>query len=150
MTDVGEGGDQPVTDKTAQNREIESLGLDPEDYDKIEKEFQQFLQEIIGNQNLDRFRGEYDRIHKTLKTSYEGEKKYIKRCKDLNNQIFDKAQNVRAAIRVASSVVEEISALKTKVNADYEELARKKEKEERDRQSINKLKQDIANLKRQS
>jgi hypothetical protein len=40
MTDVGEGGDQPVTDKTAQNREIESLGLDPEDYDKIEKEFQ--------------------------------------------------------------------------------------------------------------
>jgi Tfp pilus assembly protein PilO len=83
-------------------------------------------------------------------TSYEGEKKLIKKCKDLNNKIFEKATSVRAAIRVASAVVEEINALKNKVSKDYEELSSKRDKEEKQRQKIQALKIDIANLKRLS
>ena len=60
----------------------------------------------------------------------------IKKCKELNNKIFEKATNVRAAIRVASQVVEDINVLKNKVSKDYEELASKREKEEKQRQKI--------------
>ena len=58
----------------------------------------------------------------------------IKKCKDLNNSIFEKASNVRAAIRMASNEVEKISALKNKVSKAYEEVENQREKEERQRE----------------
>jgi len=81
------------------------------------------LQEIIGDANLQKFKDEYEKIFKTLRSSYEGETKVIKKCKEINNQIFEKASNVRAAIRMASNEVEKISTLKQKVNKAYEEVA---------------------------
>lgn len=113
---------EALEEQAATMKEIESIGLDQDKFDDIEREFKQFLEEIIGNQNLQKFKKEYENIHKTLKTSYEGEKKLIKRCKDLNNSIFEKASNVRAAIRMAHNEVEKISALKNKVNKAYEEV----------------------------
>ena len=89
-------------------------------------------------------------IHKTLKASYDGEKTLIKRCKDLNGQIFEKASTVRAALRMASSEVDKIAQLKSKVNKAYEEVANQREKEEKQRQKITQLKADIAKLKRES
>lgn len=97
---------------------------------------------------MEKFKNEYQKIHKTLKTSYEGEKKLIKKCKELNNQIFEKASNVRAAIRMASNEVEKISALKTKVSKAYEEVQNQREKEDKQRQKIASLRGEIANLKR--
>ena len=102
-------------------KEIDSLGFDAERFEDIEKEFDHFIKEVMGNQ-LDKFRSEYQKIYKTLKSSYDGEQKLIKKCKELNNQIYDKASNVRAAIRMASNEVEKISALKSKVSKAYEEV----------------------------
>ena len=113
---------EAMQDKAQIAKEIDALGFDQERFDDIDREFNNFLQEIIGNQNLDKFKQEYTKIHKTLKSSYEGEKKLIKRCKELNNLIYEKASNVRAAIRMASNEVEKISALKTKVSKAYEEV----------------------------
>ena len=139
-----------LQDKAQLAKEIDALGFDPERFEDIEREFKQFLEEIIGNQNLEKFKQEYQKIHKTLKTSYDGEKKLIKKCKELNNQIFEKASNVRAAIRMASNEVEKISALKTKVSKAYEEVQNQREKEEKQRQRIGGLKSEISNLKRVS
>ena len=139
---------EALQDKAQVTKEIEQLGLDQEKFDDIEREFKQFLEEIIGNQNLEKFKKEYQNIHKTLKTSYEGEKKLIKKCKELNNQIFDKASSVRAAIRMASNEVEKINNLKDKVNKAYEEVQNQREKEERQREKITKLKGEIAHLNR--
>jgi len=106
------------------------------------------LREIMGNTNLEKFKSEYTKIHKTLKSSYEGEKKLIKRCKELNNLIYEKASNVRAAIRMASNEVEKISALKSKVSKAYEEVQNQREKEEKYREKIIKLKGEISGLNR--
>jgi hypothetical protein len=131
-------------------REIEALGFDQDKFEEIEQEFKQFLEEIIGNNNLEDFKKEYTKIYKTLKTSYEGEKKVIKRCKELNTQIFDQATAVRAAIRMASNEVEKINALKAKVAKAYEEVQVQREKEEKYRDKITKLKGEISGLKRKS
>lgn len=148
--DEGKLDFEALQDKAQVTKEIESLGFDQERFDDIEREFKQFLEEIIGNQNLEKFKSEYQKIHKTLKTSYDGEKKLIKKCKELNNQIFEKASNVRAAIRMASNEVEKISALKGKVSKAYEEVQNQREKEEKQREKIQKLRGEIAHLKRLS
>lgn len=68
----------------------------------------------------------------------------------MNNQIYEKVSNVRAAIRMASNEVEKISALKSKVSKAYEEVQNQREKEERSREKIQKLKSEIAALKRKA
>ena len=92
------------------------MGMQPEQFEDIEREFKQFLEEIVGNENLEAFRQQYQNIHENLKTTYEQELLYIKKCKQTNNQIFEKASSVRAAIRMAAAEVERISSLKTKVS----------------------------------
>ena len=130
MADNGfEEGDQPM-DKAARNREIDNLSFDQEAFEILEKEFQQFLQEIIGDKDLEKFRSEYELTYNTLVNSYSTEKDLIKRCKDFNNRIFEKATSVRAAIRMASSEMDKINSLKSKVTKAYEEVARQKAKEE--------------------
>jgi hypothetical protein len=113
---------EAVQDKVKFQKEIEAMGMQPEHFEEIEREFKQFLEELVGNENLEAFRQQYQNIHDTLKSTYEQELTYIKKCKQTNAQIFDRAANVRAAIRMASAEVERISQLKTKVSEAYEEV----------------------------
>lgn len=61
--------------------------------------------------------------------------------------IFERQTNVRAAIRMASSEVERISALKQKVSQAYEEVQAQRDKEEKHRDQIIELKSEIGYLK---
>ena len=113
---------EAVQDKVKFQKEIESMGMQPEEFERVEQEFKQFLEDIVGNENMEAFRQQYQNIHDTLKSTYDQELTSIKKCKQTNNQIFEKASNVRAAIRMASSEVERISGLKQKVSQAYEEV----------------------------
>ena len=74
-----------------QTKEIEALGFDQEQYEAIEAEFKEFLSDHLKNKDLEKFKQEYQKINKALKTSYDGEKKLIKKCKELISSIFEKA-----------------------------------------------------------
>lgn len=76
--------DIDATNERAQRtKEIEEIGLQPEAFEAIENEFKDFLNEHLKGKELEKFRQEYQKINKNLKSSYEGEKKLIKKCKDL-------------------------------------------------------------------
>lgn len=47
---------EATADKNKFIKEIESMGLQPEQLDEIEREFKTFLEEIVGNENLMAFR----------------------------------------------------------------------------------------------
>jgi hypothetical protein len=34
---------------------------------------------LVGDQSMERFRNEYEKLHRALKTSYESEKRLVKR-----------------------------------------------------------------------
>ena len=84
-----------------------------------------------------------------MRSSYDGEKKLIRRCKELISQIYDKASAYRAALRMANNEVERISALKQEVSKSYEEVQHLRDEEEVDRERIQKLHAEINSLKRQ-
>ena len=46
--------------------------------------YSQVLSELVGDKSLDRFRQEYEKLHRALKKSHENEKKLIKKY-DLHN-----------------------------------------------------------------
>lgn len=132
-------------DRVARMREIENMGTDREKFENIEREFQDFLQEIVGDTLLEKFREQYE----LLKTSYRTEQELIKKCLDLNKRALDSAKEVNAAVRLAASEMEQIENLNIKSEKALDELSRMKLKEEESRQEIQILKNNITNLKRQ-
>ena len=107
---------EAMDSRQEQNKEIESLGFDPERMEAIESEFKDFLAEHLKGKDLEKFKHEYNKINKALKSSYDGEKKLIKKGKELIAQIYDKTSNYRAALRMANNDVEKIASMKAEVN----------------------------------
>jgi len=42
----------------------------------------------VEDQSMEKFRKEYEKLHRALKTSYESEKRLVRRCKELNDTIL--------------------------------------------------------------
>ena len=124
MDDVDDGkmDMEAHNQRQEQTKEIESLGFGQEEYEKIESEFKEFLNDHLKGKDLEKFRQEYQKINKALKSSYDGEKKLIKKCKELISQIFEKASNYRAALRMANNEVDKIAQLKQEVSKSYEDV----------------------------
>jgi len=43
------------------------VGIEPEQFEQIERDYQRFLNELIGDSSLERFRVEYEKLHKSFK-----------------------------------------------------------------------------------
>lgn len=52
------------------------------------------LTELVGDKSLERFRQEYEKLHRALKKSHESEKRLIKKCRELNAEIVSNAAKV--------------------------------------------------------
>mmetsp|Transcript_21769 Transcript_21769/g.16114 ORF Transcript_21769/g.16114 Transcript_21769/m.16114 type:complete len:100 (+) Transcript_21769:53-352(+) len=92
------------------------MGLDPAAYEALERDFQEVLNELVGDQSMERFRNEYEKLHRALKTSYESEKRLVKRCKELNDTILQNATRVKAAIKLTQEDAQTIAILRREVD----------------------------------
>lgn len=61
----------------------------------------QVLTELVGDKSLDRFRQEYEKLHRALKKSHESEKRLIKKCRELNAEIVSNASKVQTALKLS-------------------------------------------------
>ena len=50
---------------------------------------------------LFRFRIEYEKLHKALKTSHESEKRLMSKCRDLNAEIVTNSSKVAQALKLS-------------------------------------------------
>jgi len=63
------------------------MGVYPAQYEALERDFKEVLKEMVGERSMERFRQEYEKLHRALKTSYESEKRLVKKCKERNDTI---------------------------------------------------------------
>ena len=80
--------------------EFLQMGVPAEMYEQLERDFKDVLQSMVGEKTMDRFRNEYEKLHRALKTSYESEKRLVKNVKELNEIIVGNAARVKAAIKL--------------------------------------------------
>ena len=59
------------------------------------------LTELVGDKSLERFRQEYEKLHRALKKSHESEKRLIKKCRELNAEIVSNASKVQTALKLS-------------------------------------------------
>merc|ERR1719460_1766294 len=113
-----------------------------------ESQFQDVLTELVGDRSLERFRIEYEKLHRALKKSHESEKRLIKKCRELNAEIVSNASKVQTALKLSQEDQNTIGSLKREIEKAWKMVDASHDKEARAKETIAQLKTEISNLSR--
>eukprot|EP00958_Prasinococcus_capsulatus_P017399 scaffold1959_cov403-Prasinococcus_capsulatus_cf.AAC.9 len=69
----------PSDDKKSLAKKLETKA-----FEALERDFEEVLQDLAGDKSLERFRIEYEKLHRALRKSSESEKRLQKKCRELN------------------------------------------------------------------
>jgi len=137
---------EAIQDKAEELKKLEELSFDGEKYDETERDVKQFMEEIVGNTNLMRFKDEYQKIWKMLKSSYDQERRTVKAAKKVIDLIFDSAQQVKAAIRMANNEVDKIRDLKQRKDEEEKKVDSRKDERIKKEEKVVILQNEIKDL----
>jgi len=147
ISDVGKTK-EPVGPDGLTKEEGDSLSMQSSAFEALERDFREVLTELVGDQSLDRFKLEYEKLHQTLKKSHENEKRLIKKCRELNQEIVVNAAKISTALRLSQQDHESIKLLRSEIDKAWKMVDGAQEKEKRARETIQRLKGEIQNLSR--
>lgn len=66
----------------------------------------------MGDKSLEKFRGEYEKLHRALKKSHESEKRLMQKCRELNAEIVSHSAKVSTALKLSQEDQATIASLK--------------------------------------
>ncbi|KAL8587018.1 hypothetical protein ACOMHN_023408 [Nucella lapillus] len=115
-------------------------------FQTMEKEFQETLKELLGDQALGKFRAEYEKLFTALSKSHDNERRLMNRCRDLNTEIVANAGKVAASLKLSEDDTETIATLRQEIQRTWKLVDLAHEKETRSRETIGSLKEEIHNL----
>eukprot|EP00899_Mesostigma_viride_P002905 jgi/Mesvir1/12615/Mv16076-RA.1 len=141
MGDVGDGDDK-------KGDKGDALGFETKAFEALEKDFQEVLQVLVGDKSLERFRVEYEKLHRALKKSHESEKRLIKKCRELNAEIVANAAKVQTALKLSEEDQSTIASLRKEIEKAWKMVDASHEKEAKAKETIQQLKLEISNLSR--
>lgn len=98
-------------------------------FEALEKDFQDVLQELVADKSLEHFRQEYDKLHRAVKKSHESEKRLIKKCKELNQEIVNNSLKVSSALKLSQEDQGVIQNLKKEIERAWSMVEASSEKE---------------------
>lgn len=85
---------------------------DENSFESLGKEFQEVLDELVGDKSLDKFRVEYEKLTNALKKSHESEKRLMTKCRELNAEIVSNSVKVATALKLSQEDQTTITSLK--------------------------------------
>ncbi|XP_077992251.1 cilia- and flagella-associated protein 58-like [Glandiceps talaboti] len=137
-------------DKKKEPAKEESKGdkpaLEENAFEALERDFQEVLTELMGDRSLEKFRTEYEKLHRALKKSHESEKRLMAKCRELNAEIVANSAKVSTALKLSQEDQTTIASLKKEIEKAWKMVDASHEKEQRARETIQSLKMEIANL----
>ena len=66
----------------------------------------------MGDRSLEKFRVEYEKLHRALKKSHESEKRLMQKCRELNAEIVANSAKVATALKLSQEDQATIASLK--------------------------------------
>lgn len=94
------------------NKEESRTSMEDSVIENLEQDFQTVLKELMGDKSLEKFRVEYEKLHRALKKSHESEKGLLKRCRDLNAEIETNTSKVTTALKMSNDDRSTVTSLK--------------------------------------
>ncbi len=115
-------------------------------FEALERDFQEVLQELMGDQSLEKFRVEYEKLHRALKKSHEQEKRLVKKCRELNTEILNNQAKIKTALRLSQEDQKTIGHLQKEMEKTLKKVFETQERETRAKETITQLKEEMVNL----
>ena len=66
----------------------------------------------MGDRSLDKFRVEYEKLHKALIKSHDGEKRLMEKCRELSAELVANSAKVQTALKLSQEDKNTISSLR--------------------------------------
>ena len=126
--------------------DFESLGFDPSTFAALEADFENTLVEL-SEPHLDRFKAEYETLHRALKKSHESEKRLLKKCRELSTEIGTTSTKVATAQRLSGEDQNIIAQLKKDIEKIWSSVEHSHEKEAQSKDTLGSLRSDIESLR---
>ena len=104
------------------------------------------LEDLAGDPFLEKFRSEYEKVHRALKKSHEGEKRLVKKCRELNAELVANAAKVQTALKLSEEDQSTIAAHKKEIEKAWKMVDASHDKEARAKETIQQLKLETSNL----
>lgn len=125
---------------------MEDIGVSATTIENLERDFQNVISDLGGEDNLERFRLEYEKLHRALKKSHESEKRLIKKCQELTQELMANAAKIQSAIKLSQGDHSTIEALKKEIEKAWKMVDTAHEKESRAKETIQQLKKEATTL----
>ncbi|CAH1259244.1 CFAP58 [Branchiostoma lanceolatum] len=135
-----------MSDEADKGEKSEKPALEENAFEALERDFQEVLNELMGDKSLEKFRVEYEKLHRALKKSHESEKRLMQKCRELNAEIVANSAKVSTALKLSREDQDTIASLKKEIEKAWKMVDAAHEKEQRARETIQSLKQEISNL----
>lgn len=103
---------------------------------------------MVGDESLEHFRVEYEKLLRALRKSHDKERKLVKKAKEQNAELIANAAKVQAALRLSEEDQQMVAALKKEVETAWAEVDEVKEKESTIREQYQSVKAELANMVR--
>merc|ERR1712106_231741 len=126
--------------------EVQKMADKNDELAQLEAEFQEVLTGLTDDPNLDKFRLEYEKIHTALKKSNSSNVRLQQKCRELNAEIVANATKVAHALKLSQDDQATVEQLKAELDKAWRIVDGAHEKENRARETIQKLKSEISNL----
>ncbi|CAF2045131.1 unnamed protein product [Rotaria magnacalcarata] len=147
------GPDQGAPDSAMPSNETESTkkpirtAFDDGALKVMEDEFQSVLNELVGgDRSLDKFRSEYEKLHKALLKSHDSEKRLMQKCRELNAELVTNSAKVQSAMKLSDEDKSAIASLRKEIEKAWKMVDAAHEKEQRAKETIQSLRIEINNL----
>ena len=93
-------------------KDKEKIAFDDSSFQQLEQEFQDVLSELMGDKTLEKFKIEYEKLHKALIKSHESEKRLMQKCRELNAELVANSAKVQTALKLGQEDQNTIASLR--------------------------------------
>ena len=127
-------------------RKDEEFGISAVALESLERNFVEVMKELSAEDNLERFKLEYEKLHRALKKSHESEKRLIKKCQELNQEIVSNAAKIQSALQLSQEDEASIVSLRKEIEKAWKMVDGANEKEAKAKDTILALSNEVKRL----
>ncbi|CAG9584054.1 conserved hypothetical protein [Leishmania major strain Friedlin] len=115
-------------------------------FKSLERDFEEAMRALEGEESLGHFRFEYDKLYRALKKSHASENEIATQCQQLTQELLSNAAKMQAAVKLAQGDHSTIESLKKEIEKAWRAVDVANEKDQRAREMVKTLKQEIQSL----
>lgn len=117
--------------------------MDNDAFNELEKSFTETLNKMSGDDTLEKFKFEYEKLYEAFKKSHKGETRLISRVRELSEEIVENAKKVQTALKLSEDDQVTILDLKEEIKKAWNMVDAAHEKEMRAKDTIKELRKEI-------